>query len=154
MEQSPGPTMTCTWPKTLMITVTPGSDWGNCSDVSNLQELVSLQSQCPLIPQSLITSLPPMHCHLGKQLYVPLGKARIKIKNMHFDSISGSFLKGIYLPFIQWPKSGNWLWGRDSLVIQVRLLFTQPSTPLCLYRSSGNLIGCSCSFFSRDTMII
>lgn len=64
------------------------------SDVLDLLELVSVHTECPVVPESSDYSLFP-----GKRSSVPLGKAETKINGINLGQYTGILPQGDASPF-------------------------------------------------------
>ena len=60
-----------------------------CNVILGLQELASVQSQCPVTTKSLIISPSSVHGHSVKWPQVPLEKAWRKTDGINFGSVAG-----------------------------------------------------------------
>lgn len=112
------------------------------SQVPGSPGVMSIQRQCPVVPERRTISFFLLHSHPGKRLQVPLGKGWEKDEQYIFLAAQcGPSSREPSLPFI-WGVlglltgssleliEGPWL---SVLVIQVRLMFTQPKTLLFMW---------------------
>lgn len=131
--------------KTALITISPFLLVCH-SDIWSPLESVSVQSQFPVVPESIIFFFPVQF--LVEGCWCICGRLGERLIVLFFGGVSKSFLKGTQLPLhsrdngsVNWLNSGDWMRNCDSS-LWFKLDFCSLKLELFYsYRSNKNLVG-------------